>query len=122
MVVSGHDERAFAESIGAVRPDGVTVVVLMGMARRTALASMLIDSGWAPRTPAALVSAASMPQQEVWRGSLGELAAGHVRLTGDGPALIVVGEVARLGLASADEASREAEADRVRERSTARLS
>jgi len=122
MVVSGHDERLFAESIGAVRPDGVTVVVLMGMARRAALASMLMDSGWAPHTPAALVVAASMPEQEVWRGCLGELAAGHARLTGDGPALFVVGEVARLGLASADEVPGDGEADRVRETSTARLS
>ncbi len=127
MVVSGHDERAFAESIGAVRPNGVTVVVLMGMARRAALASLLIDSGWACRTPAALVAAASMPEQEVWRGSLGELAAGQARLTGDGPALFVVGEVARLGLASADEVRGEGEkkkeeATRVLARSTARLS
>ena len=122
MVVSGHDERAFAESIGAVRPEGVTVVVLMGMARRAALASILIDSGWASHTPAALVVAASMPEQEVWRGSLGELAAGHARLMGDGPALFVVGEVARLGLASADEVPGEEEANRVLERSAARLS
>ena len=34
LVVSGHDETAFASAVGALQPDGVTLVVLMGLGRR----------------------------------------------------------------------------------------
>ena len=88
IVVSGHDEQAFTESIGPLRSSGVTVVVMMGLARRAPLASALITAGWAERTPAAVVAEASLPQQDVWRGSLGDLAAGRAQVASDGPALL----------------------------------
>src|SRR5688572_28987887 len=68
LVVSGHDEDVFASTIAALEPGGVTVVVLMGLARRTAIAARLIDRGWSRQTPAAIVADASLPQQQVWRG------------------------------------------------------
>ena len=63
----------------ALAPNGVTLVVLMGWRGRAALAAQLIDRGWAPGTPAALVAEASLPEQQVWRGTLGDLAAGRAR-------------------------------------------
>ncbi len=98
LVVSGHDERVFAESIAALPPNRVTVVVLMGLARRAPLGAALVAAGWEARTPVALVAEASLPQQEVWRGSLGDLAAGRAEIASDGPALFVVGEVAAMAL------------------------
>ena len=98
LVVSGHDRRLFAEAIGALRPNGVTVVVVMGFARRVVLASDLVAAGWDQATPAAIVADGTLPQQQVWRGSLGELAADVSLLEVDGPALLLIGHVAALDL------------------------
>jgi uroporphyrin-III C-methyltransferase/precorrin-2 dehydrogenase/sirohydrochlorin ferrochelatase len=98
FVASGHDDQVFADSIAALRPNGVTIVILMGFARRVVLAAQLLDRGWAPTTPVAVVADGSLPQQQVWRGTLDEVAADRVSLDSDGPALIVIGEVAALEL------------------------
>jgi uroporphyrin-III C-methyltransferase / precorrin-2 dehydrogenase / sirohydrochlorin ferrochelatase len=95
LVVSGHDEATFASTVGAVAPDSVTLVVLMGMARLAALATRLIADGWAPATPVAVVSAASLPAQRAWRGRLDDLAGGLAPVAaGAGtPGTIVIGAV-----------------------------
>src|SRR6185436_13228536 len=85
LVVSGHDEQVFAAAVGALAPGGVTLVVLMGMARTAALATQLINRGWAPDTPAAVVVDASLPGQQAWRGRLDALAADQAgRIAGPG--------------------------------------
>jgi siroheme synthase len=99
MVVSGHDEEAFAASVEGVATTGVTLVVLMGLARRAELAGILLKRGWSPGVPAALIAEASTARQEVWRGNLEALAAGGAQVSSDGPALFVVGEVAAIALA-----------------------
>ena len=97
LVVSGHDERAFGLTVAGVAPNGVTLVVLMGMARIAELAAHLVGKGWAPATPAAVVSGASTALQRAWRGSLGDLAAGRVPLDARaGAGTIVIGEVVSL--------------------------
>jgi uroporphyrin-III C-methyltransferase / precorrin-2 dehydrogenase / sirohydrochlorin ferrochelatase len=95
LVVSGHDEESFRKATGAVAPDSVTLVVLMGMARLVPLAGQLIAQGWTPGTPAAVVVAASTPAQRAWRGTLGDMAGGHVTLVAEGgtPGTVVIGEV-----------------------------
>ena len=95
LVVSGHDEQTFAAAAGAIAPNSVTLVVLMGMARLAPLAGQLIARGWAAGTPAAVVVDASTPAQQAWRGTLGDMAAGQVTLAaGSGTAgTIVIGEV-----------------------------
>jgi uroporphyrin-III C-methyltransferase/precorrin-2 dehydrogenase/sirohydrochlorin ferrochelatase len=115
LVVSGHDEDAFAASIGQCSPNGLTLVVLMGAGRRAALASRLIDRGWARETPAAIVADASLPQQQIWRGTLDDLGSDHAPLAGDGPATIVIGAVAALALNTGD--AHMVTAERVRRRS-----
>jgi uroporphyrin-III C-methyltransferase len=96
LVVSGHDDRAFADTIAQVPPDGVTIVVLMGIARRAQVAARLIECGWSPETPAAIVENASKPTQRDWRGTLAGLAAAPCDLDLNGPGTIVVGQVAAL--------------------------
>ena len=102
LVVSGHDERLFADTIGALRPDGVTLVILMGYGRRIAIASQLIARGWARDTPAAIVADGSLPQQQTWRGTLGAMASGRADLETDGPTLLVIGQVAALTLSASE--------------------
>jgi len=94
LVVSGHDEQVFATAVSALAPNGVTLVVLMGMAKIAALAGQLIDCGWVPETPAAVVVEASLPGQRAWRGRLADLAADRVALAGPGAAgTIIIGDV-----------------------------
>jgi len=99
LVVSGHDEEAFASAIAGVEPGGMTIVALMGLGRSAALAGRLIDRGWTRATPAAVIVDASMPAQQVWRGTLDDLATGRAGLTAAGPGTIVVGAVVTLASA-----------------------
>jgi uroporphyrin-III C-methyltransferase/precorrin-2 dehydrogenase/sirohydrochlorin ferrochelatase len=104
LVVSGHDERAFGLTVAGVAPNGVTLVVLMGMARIAGLAAYLVGKGWAPATPAAVISGASTALQRAWRGSLGDLAADRVPLDARaGAGTIVIGEVVSLAGAASFE-------------------
>jgi uroporphyrin-III C-methyltransferase/precorrin-2 dehydrogenase/sirohydrochlorin ferrochelatase len=104
LIASGHDEEVFGTTIAQLQPNSVTVVVLMGMRRRAAIAALLIERGWSPSTPAALVADASLPQQQVWRGTLAALASGEAAIDSDGPVSIVIGDVAALDLNVASEA------------------
>jgi uroporphyrin-III C-methyltransferase / precorrin-2 dehydrogenase / sirohydrochlorin ferrochelatase len=104
LVVSGHDERAFGLTVAGVAPNGVTLVVLMGMARIADLAAHLVAKGWAPTTPAAVVTGASTASQRAWRGSLGDLVADRVPLDARaGAGTIVIGEVVSLSGAASFE-------------------
>ena len=98
LVVSGHDEAAFASAIGQLTPNGVTVVVLMGLGRSSAIACALIDRGWSRGTPAAVIVDASRPGQQVWRGTLGELATTPVAVDAGGAGTIVIGGVVAVDL------------------------
>ena len=95
LVVGGHDEDVFTSAIGALEPNGITLVVMMGVGRRARLANLLLDRGWARETPAAIIVDASKPSQTVWRGTLDELAEID-RVDEDGPGTIVVGHVVAL--------------------------
>jgi len=101
LVVSGHEERAFESAIGQLQPHGVTVVVLMGLGRSAAIACLLIDRGWSRGTPAAIVVDASRPDQQVWRGTLDQLASDDVEIDGCGAGTIVIGDVVAVGIRSA---------------------
>jgi len=104
LVVSGHDDQAFRPAVEALPPNGVTLVVLMGLGRSAAIATTLVEGGWSLETPAAIVVDASMANQQVWRGTLGQLAADVLAEKGvgtPGPGTIIVGDV--VALAEADE-------------------
>jgi uroporphyrin-III C-methyltransferase/precorrin-2 dehydrogenase/sirohydrochlorin ferrochelatase len=104
LVVSGHDEDVFASAVAALEPSGVTLVVLMGLGRRVAIARRLIDRGWPADTPAAIVASATRPDQQTWRGTIAELAGDATAVPGwnnDGAASIVIGKVAALDVTDA---------------------
>jgi uroporphyrin-III C-methyltransferase/precorrin-2 dehydrogenase/sirohydrochlorin ferrochelatase len=98
LVVSGHEEDTFRSAVGALRPNGVTLVVLMGLGRSAPIACHLIECGWRRSTPAAVVVDATRPDQQVWRGTLDELAEDAVAVDGSGAGTIVIGDVVALGL------------------------
>jgi uroporphyrin-III C-methyltransferase/precorrin-2 dehydrogenase/sirohydrochlorin ferrochelatase len=104
LVVSGHDDRVFRSTVGTLQPNGVTLVVLMGVGRSAAIATTLIEQGWSPDTPVAIVVDASAASQQVWRGTVGELA--EKGNESSGPGTIIIGEVVSLAAGS------EAAADR----------
>ena len=76
-----------------------TLVFYMGVARAGQISAGLSDGGVSRTTPVAIVENATLPTQRVVRGELWELQALVDQQHIVGPALIVVGEVARLGSA-----------------------
>jgi len=74
LVVAGHTGEPLAETLAAVRPNGLTLVVMMGLAGRDALAAQLISLGWARDFPAAIVCGASTPMEWQWTGRLENIA------------------------------------------------
>jgi len=96
-VLSGHSECAYRPILESITPQSLTLVILMGVTTRTALAAFLIAHGWAERTPVALLLAASTPATQVWTGTLAELLNSSAIPTGDGaPGTLVIGEVVSL--------------------------
>ncbi|HEX9259608.1 MAG TPA: uroporphyrinogen-III C-methyltransferase [Acidimicrobiales bacterium] len=74
---------------------GATLVVLMGVERRAAIAAGMLAGGADPALPVAIVRDASTPRQHVQRLRLDELASCEAR----SPSVIVLGEVAALAFA-----------------------
>ena len=67
----------------------------------------MTDGAWVPgltftlstkRSVPLLVAEGTLPTEQVWRGTLGELASGQAALDTDGPAILVIGAVAALNL------------------------
>jgi siroheme synthase len=74
-----------------------TVVVLMGARRLRSVAAELMAAGRSAETPAAFISEGAGPRQRSVVATLGTLAI-EVERSGLGPpAVVVVGEVVRLG-------------------------
>jgi uroporphyrin-III C-methyltransferase len=94
-VVTGHRRRGEPDvdwrSLAKV---GGTIVVLMGVAQRGAIAAELMAGGLDPTTPVAAVRSATTPDEVVGRGRLDELATMPI----EAPAVIVIGAVAALRL------------------------
>jgi uroporphyrin-III C-methyltransferase/precorrin-2 dehydrogenase/sirohydrochlorin ferrochelatase len=91
LVLAGHTAEALDAGLSGVKPNAVTVVVLMALSGRAGVAERLIACGWSPSTPAAIVCAASTPDEWTWVGVVEEL--GTV-VPPDGTAgVLVVGDV-----------------------------
>lgn len=78
----------------AVARVGGTIVILMGVATRDVIAQRLMAGGLPPTTPVAVTRWGTRPRQRTVRTTLDGLAAADV----ESPAVIVVGDVAALGL------------------------
>jgi uroporphyrin-III C-methyltransferase len=72
-----------------------TLVVLMGAARLAEIAALLLHHGRPLDHPVAIVERGTLPDRQVWTGTLGELAAGDMDGSGS-PATLIVGEVVRV--------------------------
>ena len=101
LVVTGHDAATFTSAIDGLTPDAVTLVILMGLGRAVAIARELVDRGWPQATPAAVVVDASKSGQQVWRGTLDDVAVGRATTDTAGAGTIVVGAVAALDFVGA---------------------
>jgi uroporphyrin-III C-methyltransferase/precorrin-2 dehydrogenase/sirohydrochlorin ferrochelatase len=118
-VVSGHDERAYEPILRSLPPDSLTVVVLMGLRTRNRLAATLIEAGWAPATPAAMILGASTASPHAWIGTLDTLATAPLPAeAADPPGTIVIGRVVSLSSILAPRAESSASAHAAGERRT----
>jgi uroporphyrin-III C-methyltransferase / precorrin-2 dehydrogenase / sirohydrochlorin ferrochelatase len=95
VVVSGHAENGYRPVLEALAPRSATVVVLMGLGTRDAIASVLLDRGWSASTPAAIVHGAFTDEQHAWTGTLGTLGEAVLPDT-DAAGTIVIGAVVSL--------------------------
>jgi len=91
LVVAGHSGEAVARAVGGVRPDAVTVIVMMGLAVRDAIVATLTSCGWALATPAAIVCGASTPDEWIWTGTLQDMVSAPV--PAGVPGVLVIGDV-----------------------------
>ncbi len=94
-VVTGHRQRGEAAvNWHALAQVGGTIVVLMGVAQRGAIAAALIEGGLPADTPVAAIRHATSAEQHIVRCALLELADAAV----ESPATIVIGAVAAFDL------------------------
>jgi uroporphyrin-III C-methyltransferase len=108
VVVSGHADSAYGPVLRSLAPGSATVVVLMGLANRGAIAQTLLDAGWAGQTPAAVLIGVSREGADAWHGSLDGLQAAVIEDDSNLPGIIVVGAVAALaGIIATQEEERE---------------
>jgi uroporphyrin-III C-methyltransferase/precorrin-2 dehydrogenase/sirohydrochlorin ferrochelatase len=94
LVLAGHTSEAVDRTLQAVRPNTISMVILMGVSARADLASRLMAHGWSAETPAAIVCSASMPDAWTWTGSLAQM--GEASPPAGAAGVLVVGEVVRL--------------------------
>ena len=77
---------------------GRTLVIYMGVTGADRIAEKLIADGLSPETPVAILERATRPDMRVLRSCLADLGGTVIREAVTSPALIVVGDVAALGL------------------------
>jgi uroporphyrin-III C-methyltransferase len=68
----------------------------MGSARLGLLSRQMLEAGWDPRTPAAVIMAATTPRQRQVTGSLADIAECAAETGLGPPSILVVGEVVSL--------------------------
>ena len=94
LVMAGHTAEMVERTLRSVQPNGVTVVVMMGLSVRAELSAALVAHGWASTTPAAIVCAASTADEWIWSGELAGLGAAEVPKSLAG--VLVIGDVVRV--------------------------
>ncbi len=98
-VVSAHGEPGDPASTvdwDALAAARGTVVLLMAMGRLERIAKELIARGRSPDTPAAVIAAATLPDELVVIGTLEDIAQRAAEAGAGNPAVVVVGDVVRL--------------------------
>jgi uroporphyrin-III C-methyltransferase/precorrin-2 dehydrogenase/sirohydrochlorin ferrochelatase len=96
VVVGGHAEDAYRPVLESLLPGSATIVVMMGLGRIDALATLLLSRGWKPGTETAVLLSASTSQAETFTQPLADLARGVTLPAHHGPGTVVIGDVVRL--------------------------
>src|SRR5947209_2121570 len=86
-----------------------TAVIYMGAGLAEAISAELIKRGKPKDTPLVLVESATLPERRVLHGTLADLPE-LARRTGEGPAVVLLGEVLKAALAEPAAAAKEIEA------------
>ena len=81
------------EDLASLSRPGATLVLHLAAAQIDAIVPQLLDGGYRPETPAAVVAFASWPQQTVLRGTVADIAAQMHEAGITKTAVIVVGDV-----------------------------
>lgn len=97
--VAGQCQGLSEQNWAGLAGKGRTLVIYMGVATAGAIADKLIADGLAPDTPVAIIERATLPGMRALRTLLADLGGAVARLAVASPALLVVGDVAALGLA-----------------------
>ncbi len=85
------------EDLATLARSGATLVLHLAAAQIDAIVPQLLDGGYRPETPAAVVAFASWPQETVLRGTLADLAAQMHEANITKTAVIVVGDALTAG-------------------------
>jgi uroporphyrin-III C-methyltransferase len=98
-IVSGHRSSETAgKADWAALANGVdTLIILMGVKNLAHIMNRLVDAGCEPERPAAVIGSATHPSQRTVIGTVGTIGQLVARQPIHTPAVIVVGEVVRLG-------------------------
>jgi len=100
-VVTGHEAVGKAKKINwRMFKEIETLIILMGVKNRQRIARELIESGRSPEEPVAFIERGTTPQQRTVITTLGEVARTPPHV--EPPAVMVVGEVVRIGERVAD--------------------
>ncbi len=102
-VITGHTaaggETTLTENLDVLAKLEGTLVFLMGLHHLEEICDGLITGGKDVKTPAAVISRGTTPQQKTVRANLGELAAEVREAELEAPAVIVIGETTELDFA-----------------------
>lgn len=101
VTAQGKDGAAPHLDWRALAQGGQTLAVYMGASSAGQIAARLIAHGRAASTPVAVIASGTLPQQRVVVGALAELAT-LAPAAGEGPVLILVGDVVRHAAAWAE--------------------
>jgi uroporphyrin-III C-methyltransferase/precorrin-2 dehydrogenase/sirohydrochlorin ferrochelatase len=112
LVMAGHSDAAVDDSLGAVRPNSLSIVMMMAVGARGQLAGRLIAHGWASHTPAAIVCNASNADEWTWIGRLDEM--GSAQPPAGAAGVLVIGDVVKIREALAKAALRRERTGEVR--------
>jgi uroporphyrin-III C-methyltransferase len=96
-LVTAHTHDDSSLNWQALAQSGTTLVVYMGVAKLKEIRSKLLSSGMAQNTPVTMIENASLPSQRECRSNLAQMQIDALTFELRSPAVMVIGEVARLG-------------------------
>lgn len=96
FVTASLKKDTFNDNFAELLDDSQTVVFYMGLKQLEKLTIGLINAGKKPTTPIAIVSNASLPNQQVLTGTLADIVVKQAKANLPAPAIIIMGEVVKL--------------------------